>query len=194
MKKTSISFRPSFKRNLPHFQPKDGVFFVTYRLNFSLPDYLIKMLIENTDNPDLEDYLDHCINSPDWLKTPEIARLVIDSWLFLNGIKYDLFCITVMSNHVHVIFKPLQKGDFPFSISEIIKGTKTHTAREANKIMGRSGQFWAREYYDHFIRTEEQLRFYIRYILDNPVKAGLVKKFDDWDFTWIKNELLIAGY
>ncbi|MBN8706307.1 MAG: transposase [Bacteroidetes bacterium] len=138
--------------------------------------------------------MDKCINSPDWLKIPAIANIVIESWLFFNGMKYDLFCITVMSNHVHVIFKPLKKKDFPFSISEIIKGAKTYTAREANKILGRVGQFWSREYYDHVIRNEDEFRYYFRYTLENPVKAGLVNKAEDWKFYWVKEGLLTEGY
>ena len=52
---------------------------------------------------------------------------------------------------------------------------KSYTARQANKLLGRTGEpFWQRESYDHWVRDEAEHRRIISYIENNPVKAGLV--------------------
>jgi hypothetical protein len=52
---------------------------------------------------------------------------------------------------------------------------KSWTARQANQLLGRSGQpFWQDESYDHWVRNRRQRDRMVRYIEDNPVSAGLV--------------------
>lgn len=51
------------------------------------------------------------------------------------------------------------------------------------KILKRSGNFWNHEYYDHLIRSNDELEQVIYYVENNPVKAGLVKKMEDWEFS-----------
>ena len=55
------------------------------------------------------------------------------------------------------------------------QGLKGYTAREANRLLGRTGQpFWQGESYDHWVRDETEFIRIIAYIENNPVKAGLV--------------------
>jgi hypothetical protein len=62
----------------------------------------------------------------------------------------------------------------------MIKGS---TAREANRILGRTGmRFWQEESFDHWIRNAEETRRVRTYIEGNPVAAGLVQKPEEW--TW----------
>ena len=107
---------------------------------------------------------------------PEIAALVRDALLKFNGERYELLAWCVMPNHVHVLIK--QKRGFP--LAEIAKSWKVFTAREANTILGRTGQFWMREYHDRRIRDEEHMNRAIVYIENNPVKAGLCERPEDW--------------
>jgi REP element-mobilizing transposase RayT len=66
---------------------------------------------------------------------------------------------------------------------------KRHTAHEANLILGRDGTFWQHENYDHFARDEAELERIIKYVLYNPVKAGLVKEQKDWKWTYCKYDM-----
>ncbi len=66
---------------------------------------------------------------------------------------------------------------------------KRHTALEANKLLGRIGPFWQDESYDHVIRDAEDLARIIEYVLDNPVKAGLVDKRNDWEWSFSNYEV-----
>ena len=64
---------------------------------------------------------------------------------------------------------------------------KSYTSKEVNKIFGRNGQFWQREYYDHLIRNEEEYFACIEYTLNNPVSAGLCVTWEEWPWVGIGN-------
>jgi type I restriction enzyme R subunit/putative DNA methylase len=67
------------------------------------------------------------------------------------------------------------------SISRITKAIKNFSARQANIILGRTGEpFWQDESHDHWVRGPEELQKIVRYIEANPVTAGLVKTAEDW--------------
>jgi putative transposase len=86
----------------------------------------------------------------------------------------------VMPNHVHVILWPMPN----FTLSEILKSRKRHTARQANLILGRTGEtFWQRESYDHWIRNDDEQARIRRYIRMNPVNARLCKAPEDWKWS-----------
>jgi REP element-mobilizing transposase RayT len=73
------------------------------------------------------------------------------------------------------------EGGFP--LSEVVHSWKSFTANEANKILGRSGDFWQREYHDRFIRDDDHYRNAVFYIENNPVKAGLAKTAQAWRYS-----------
>ena len=122
---------------------------------------------------------------------PKIAELVIESLRYRDNEHYDLLCYSMMPNHVHILIKPLKKTDSkPYSLATIIKNHKSYTALNANKIFDREGQFWQEGYYDHYIRNESEFYNVIRYILDNPVRAGLVENYKDWKYSWVAGECI----
>ena len=67
-----------------------------------------------------------------------------------------------------------------------MQSLKRHTARQANRILGREGAFWQDESYDRVIRDNEEHARIINYVLENPVKAGLVSKWEEWQWTYCK--------
>ena len=95
-----------------------------------------------------------------------------------------------MPNHGHVVFAPLEGSDGKyFSLSTIMHSLKLHTALEANKILGREGSFWQHENYDHYVRNEDELERIIKYVIYNPVKAGLVDDWKNWKWTYCKYDM-----
>jgi REP element-mobilizing transposase RayT len=90
-----------------------------------------------------------------------------------------------MPNHVHVLLKLLED----FSLSSILHSWKNFTAREANRVLARTGEFWQREYFDILVTSERQLEFFLRYILNNPVKAGLCDHIFQWPWTGCSDEM-----
>ena len=60
---------------------------------------------------------------------------------------------------------------------------KSFTSHEANKILNRKGNFWYKEYFDRYIRDGKHYRATLRYIEENPVKARICEKPEDWEFS-----------
>ncbi|MCB9009619.1 MAG: transposase, partial [Ardenticatenaceae bacterium] len=94
-------------------------------------------------------------------------------------------------NHTHLVFQPLEKepGVY-YALSSILHSLKRYTAVSANKILGRQGQFWQHESYDHIVRDEAELQRIRQYVLNNPVKAGLVDSPDGWPWAYSRWSIL----
>ena len=166
-----------YRRRLPHYQPAGGTFFVTFRLTSSIPTERIIQLREEReirmnhilplDDPTkrsqmlaqahgryfgkFNEWLDNAKNGPYWLKDERIGQLVADSIHYRDGKVYDLFCYTIMPNHVHMVFsvarfaespaQSLRDGVSRYVVTDLIGSLKKHTALEANKILVRKGPF-----------------------------------------------------
>ncbi len=101
---------------------------------------------------------------------------------FLNrdaGKKYLLHAYVVMPDHLHLILKPIQGCP----LAEIMKTIKGGAAYELNKRLERKGKFWQTENFDHLIRNAQDLREKWDYIMENPVRARLVKEAEDCPFS-----------
>ena len=160
--------REYYHRHLPHWQPGEAVFFITFRLKGSLPLEIIKALKEEREREEAkltkfaqdpqakQNYLDEhhyfvkwdrlldkAEFGPRWLSQPEIAEVMKEALHYRNAREYNLHAFCIMSNHVHVIFEPLEKQDASFApLNKIMQSLKRHTARKANIILGREGAFW----------------------------------------------------
>ncbi len=82
----------------------------------------------------------------------------------------------VMPTHVHVVLAQVEGWPLP----GVVKGWKSFTAKAINKALGRDGRFWAKDYFDRFMRDGEQFEATLAYVEANPVKAGLCTKPGDW--------------
>src|SRR5207245_4842921 len=91
--------------------------------------------------------------------------------------QFHLHAYVVMANHVHILITPL------VDVAKITHSLKRFTARKANDVLGLTGSpFWQDESYDHLVRDQPEFDRIVRYIENNPVKAGLVT--DPRDFPW----------
>ena len=115
----------------------------------------------------------HTAEGPQPLSDPQIAEIVENALRFFDGKRYDLLAWSVMPNHVHVLLTP-HEGHI---LETILQSWKTHTAKEANRVMGNSGAFWQEEYYDHLVRDGEDLKYQVRYILRNPERGRTSAKW-----------------
>jgi REP element-mobilizing transposase RayT len=141
-----------------------------------------------------DEYLDHCVEeSPRWLAEEKVAQVVANELHALDGERYRLIAYCLMSNHCHVVadtaehsFKPDHIGPTAsYPLTDTLKLLKGRMARYCNQALGRSGKFWHHESYDHVIRNEGEYERIVWYVLNNPVKAGLVKNWEDWKFTYV---------
>jgi putative transposase len=204
-----------YRRHLPHYQPLGATFFVTFRLAGSIPAKIIERRARAGGRNHTRDHferLDSILSptnlGPRWLQKADVARIVQDAVKFRDGVKYDLYASCIMPTHVHMVFR-LFDGiaiEIPilalnnaakqnrklvvYPVTEILGSLKKHTALEANKILGRRGAFWKAESYDHVVRDGGGLERILWYVLLNPQKAGLVKSWRDWPWTYCKPGLL----
>jgi len=89
----------------------------------------------------------------------------------------------VMPDHFHWLVE-LQKG----SLSELMQKTKSLSTKAINLETGRNINLWQRGFHDRALRRDEGLVDMARYVVANPLRAGLVEKLGDyplWDAIWI---------
>jgi REP element-mobilizing transposase RayT len=103
------------------------------------------------------------------LAAPATSRIVLDSWNYLRTNRRNkLFTFCIMPDHFHMILCLMPDED----LSKIFEDSGKFTARELNKLLGRSGQFWQEGFDDHRCRNEKELHDLSAYIEHNPVRAG----------------------
>jgi REP element-mobilizing transposase RayT len=185
---------------LPHVKREGASYFVTFRLGDSLPRQVLldfkrqqterlralsdgnvaaRQEIDREYHRQIERYLDHgegeCL-----LRQPKVAGVMVEALLHFHEHRYILDEWVVMPNHVHVILWPMPNH----TLSEILQSRKGHVARQANRLLGRTGKtFWEHESYDHWIRDDEEKFRVRRYIRNNPVIARLCRSAEDWPWS-----------
>lgn len=87
----------------------------------------------------------------------------------------------IMPEHVHWLLE-LKQG----SLSRCLQAFKSRLARAANTAMSRSGSVWQPGFYDHRVREDEDLLVQARYLVDNPVRRGLVSRIEDYPHWWCR--------
>ncbi len=149
-----------------------------------------------------EKMLDSAQSGPLWLKDERIAKVVAESLHHRDGEVYRLDAYCIMANHVHVVFAPLaiqstetdtvdsldndaQTNSLCYNtLSSIMQSLKGYTAWKANRLLDRSGAFWHHESYDHVVRNASEWQRIIAYVLNNPIKAGLVDEWEKWQWSY----------
>lgn len=122
-----------YRRNLPHIFIKGYAFFVTTRLDGSIPTARIKQLHNELENSkktisaiqdlsirkasnlkiqrkffkEYELLLHHGNYGPHWLSDHAVAEIVKNSFHWGDPDKYQLYAFTIMPNHVHLVLKPV---------------------------------------------------------------------------------------
>lgn len=192
------------RRNLPHIYIPERSYFITFRLKGSLPLkklYELRNILEaknkaqnksevyNINKKFFDEYdrsLDYTNNGPKFLCADKIINIIIDSFKYYDQRDYSLVCVCIMPNHVHVLFTLLEKSR---SLDKIMQSIKRYSASQINRHLNRSGTLWQPESYDHIIRDEDEYFNVVRYILDNPIKAGLTENRLEWKGIFISDDL-----
>jgi len=95
----------------------------------------------------------------------------------------DSIAWVVMPDHVHWLMQLKDKD-----LGRVVGAIKSRSTLAVNKLTGRSGSLWQTGYHDRAIRDGEELLPFARYIVANPLRAGLVEKMGDyplWDANWL---------
>ena len=188
---------------LPHCDLPGLVQFITIRLADSMPaarqgEWEHLLAIENLRErrTKLEEYLDRGVGEC-WLRDHRIAGLCEEALCFFHLERYELLAWSVMSNHMHVLVHVWR-----WPLWKMVQSWKHHVQRKARELAperrlparrdendsgegapcGSPAFRWQREYWDTFMRDEEQEATAVRYTESNPVKAGLCRVAGDWAF------------
>ncbi|WP_269543117.1 REP-associated tyrosine transposase [Cerasicoccus fimbriatus] len=182
---------------LPHLDNPEKIQHVTLHLADSIPlkairriDEAIKLAPENKRGIEklqrLHDYLDAGYGSC-WLKHGQLADIVANCIKFFDGERLDLHAFVVMPNHAHVLFRPYPD----WSMQKTVSSWKSFSAREIKAWLFDNGHgdklgdgpLWQPEYWDRYIRDESHYKRVVDYIHQNPVKAGLCQRAEDWPWS-----------
>jgi REP element-mobilizing transposase RayT len=169
---------------LPHCDFPNLIQFITFRLDDSMPasrrgewEHLLKIEDARDRRTKLEQYLDRGVGACE-LRESRVAQPIENALLSFHHKRYEVLAWCIMPNHVHVLcdvmLTPLWK---------IIQSWKTYSTFQIRRLGLSAKSFWQREYWDTFMRNEDQERKAIKYIEANPVKAGLCRASKHWPFS-----------
>ena len=115
------------------------------------------------------------------------AKIVIDELLnTAKNLRFKILCYCLMPDHLHVIVSP---GASALPLSKFLNVFKGRTTR-VFKYKENLKKIWQRSAFDHVIRTEENLKAVIEYIMNNPVRKGIVQKADEYPYSeWFDVEI-----
>jgi len=141
--------------------------------------------------------LDQALHGPRWLARPDCASIVMQTIHALAPEQYHLHAFCLMSNHAHLLIDqqgvpeppPRRDGKHYTALSRAMRLLKGRSGALCNRVLGRHGAFWQHESYDHVVRNEREFERILAYIVNNPVKAGLVSDWQDWPYTYINPDL-----
>ena len=88
---------------------------------------------------------------------------------------------TIMPDHLHVFCAP-GGGREATSLATFVGGLKQWSAKRIAKMLGVEAPIWQAEFFDHLLRSRESYADKWRYVVENPVRAGLVETSRDWPF------------
>ena len=174
-------------RNLPHWRQDGCVYFVTFRLEDSIPaDVLTAWQVDRDEwllahphphdeetarefhrlfTARIERFLDTCHGACP-LRESAARQVVVEVLHGRDGMEngYALDAFVVMPNHVHALVAPTAA----YPLSTVVKDWKSVSAHRLNKLTGRKGGLWQHETWDHIVRNPGQMDRFRRYIAENP--------------------------
>lgn len=185
-----------WQRHLPHWEQSGRTYFVTFRLDDSIP--LSKLDQWKREKSDWETTHPKPWSEQEWkvyrweflerierwsdagfgdclLRDSEIRKMVADAFWFFDArfgkgeTRYEIGDFVIMPNHVHLLVRPLRE----WKLGQLVHSWKSFTAHQINKALNRSGSLWMDERFDHLVRNSDSLSKFQSYIINNPLKAGL---------------------
>jgi putative transposase len=155
-----MQHRYDYRRKLPHLQPDCKIFFITFS------------------------------TSRRWMLPNPARDIVMETCLRGDGHRFELHALVVMPDHVHLALTPKWDERGSFSIREIMQEIKASRHTALAKKQGTLDASGKSSLYDRALRREEDLSVKVKYMLDNPVRAGLVSTPAAYRWIWIDNSEL----
>ena len=112
------------------------------------------------------------------------GRLIVQTLQQLSP-SATTFCFVIMPDHIHWLFQLTDGAE----LSRVMKCAKSVSARRVKQHTRLAGPLWQKGFYDRTVRAEDDLKEMARYIVANPVRAGLVRSVREyplWDAIWLE--------
>jgi 5-methyltetrahydrofolate--homocysteine methyltransferase len=116
--------------------------------------------------------------------------IVLDAFRHFHRQRYELFAVSVMPDHAHVLLQPWPKGNDAtgtpifWKVSELMHSIKSFTAHEINKTENSKGPVWEKESFDRYVRSDRDLKEKFHYILRNPWDAEIARPNEEYPWIW----------
>jgi putative transposase len=143
-----------YRRRLPHYQSDHKALFVTF--------------------------CTYCR----WILPDSARTIAFEACLCGNQKRFNLHGLVIMPDHVHLVLTPLASENGPFSLAEIMQAIKSASAHRINQVLQRRGYVWQQESFDRVLRREESIGLKVEYVLNNRVRAGLVRLPGEYPWLW----------
>ncbi len=92
----------------------------------------------------------------------------------------------LMPGHLHWLL------DDAARVIETVRAFKSYSTRRVRRA-GYGEPLWQRSFWDHVVRRRESLEAVVAYLLDNPVRARLVRSREEYPYSVVKPERLGSG-
>ena len=193
-----------WRGRLPHWEVAEGRYFVTIHLAGAIPQQGLdrihtlavkcgtlaeyrkdeQLQLQRRIYAEMEAWLDRA-EYVTHLRRPEVAHMIVESITFRHGRTWNVLEYVVMPSHLHLFFEMIETG-----LKNSLEQFKRWTGHRAAKLLDVGAErFWQDEWFDHWSRSDEEDEKIVQYIRQNPVKARLVSKYQDWAYgSWSKRE------
>jgi putative transposase len=145
-----------YRRNLPHLQRDAKRHFVTF------------------------------VTKNRWILSAAARDIVLESTRHDDNVAYDLHAAIIMPDHAHIVLTPLineaQRRVMP--LFETMRAIKSASAPQINRQLAHRGAVWQEESFDRVLRSSEDIRAKILYVLENPVRKGLAVDWRQCRWSW----------
>ena len=112
------------------------------------------------------------------LLVKDVAEMSLDVLRYIcDHEPFRVYAAMAMPNHLHVLCATDEGDNLLRHINRLKAVTTTLFHRQ-----GYTGSLWRRRYYDHGLRTNESVEQTALYILENPVRKGLVDNWKQWPY------------
>lgn len=135
----------------------------------------------------LDSFLDQNTTSEINLNLPENRKIMFEAFCYYEGKRLDNYAFCIMRNHFHWVMRLYEQDEngMKLVLQDIMKVIHGVTANKINKLENKTGRtVWQGEAFDTTIRSDRHWYNAVMYTINNPIKAGLVNNWWEWEGTW----------
>ncbi len=122
-------------------------------------------------------------NKQNYFVNNKISKMIEDELEFRRTTKeINLLCYCIMPDHLHILLSLTE--DYHKSLQSWVSAFKRYTTRVINELFGIK-PLWQKNFYDHVVRKEESLIKIAEYIVNNPVRKGIVSEWEEYPYSKI---------